>query len=168
MNNLLKFTTILVLVVFVASAISDDTIHSFFQTTQPRIELIENTGAGFLLQFKGNCNLNNKAYIAFRASQSLEFSEIGFSTGYQHQYSRKGRLQFGAGYSHILHQPMLPIFSGPDNLPDSWDGAIIEVNLIQLFIKSTASFGMDLGLSFIFSNVNIYSSFNLGIVIGIL
>ena len=153
----------------VLSAFSDNTNNSFLKTKIPRIELELNTGWYFLAQLRPHININDNLFISFHASKGIKISEIGFSTGYQFQYSKKGRLQFGAGYAHVINAPILPIFADPDEEPKYWDGFKIELNLIQYFIRN--KFGMNAGFNMTDSSIKtyrgkIYPDINLGFIFG--
>jgi hypothetical protein len=167
MNNLTKLTTFIIVNVIVISAFSGDTSNSSFKTTLPRIELELNTGWYFFVQLKPNININDNLFITLHASKGIRLSELGFSTGYQFQYSKKGRLQLGAGYAHVINAPILPIFAAPDGEPKYWDGLKMEVDLIQYFIRR--KFGMNIGLNITYCSQviylgNIYPDINLGFI----
>jgi hypothetical protein len=172
MIKLIKHTAIFIISIFVTAAFSGDTINSFFKTDLPRIELETNTGYILMLQIKGNININDISYVNFRTSGTYGFSELGIIIGLQHQFSKKGRLQFGLGYTYVVKDTTVISLFLPGVSPVKWNGVSAEVNLMHYFIKDVVSFGIDIGVNCTFSVSSAtgvqYSSINVGFVLGFL
>ena len=167
MNSLNKFISILTFAVFVNTSYSEDTNKIVFNTNLPRIELEANTGLVWIIQIKGNLNINDNIYTKFRISKSRD-SELGLSCGYQRSYSNKGRVQMGIGYSHGKSEPI--VLGGPssDDTTEYWNGLIIEGNYIHYFSKDVLRIGFNIGMNFIVSDKKSIPSLNLGLILGIL
>ena len=168
MNKLVQIISILIFAVFVNTSFSEDTNKIAFNTKLPRVELEANTGLVWIIQFKGNININDKIYCKFRTSETLLASEYGFAAGYQRSYSDKGRVQIGIGYSNGKAEPFVPGGPNADDTTEYWDGLIIECNQIHYFNKDFLRIGFNIGFNFITAANESMPSINLGIIIGIL
>jgi hypothetical protein len=128
-----------------------DSVNTFFKTQLPRLEIEGNVGIYWIIQAKGNFNINDNFYCKIRSSSSFLSSDYGLILGYQIPPIARNRVQIGLGYSKGEISPFVP--AGPDegDTTEHWNGAILETNFIHYFNSNFVRIGFNIGINFIFA-----------------
>jgi len=167
MNKIVICYSIIIIGILSNSIYPKEIIDTNSVSKVSRIDIEANTGLIWLLQIKGNVNINNSIFIKCRHSESLLSSESGFTAGYQTFFSNKSRLQTGLGYSYGKVEPF--VFGEPnaDATTEYWNGVICEFDFIHYFNINFIRVGINAGMNVIISNQKSLPSLNLGLVVGV-